>query len=213
METFVQQLSTTHQATHSMMMIPESQSLLQKVLDPSNLLKSLFALYGQSTMIEIDFTKTIVEEDWVLHYRPAWNFSQLLAVFLWAATGVLNILFTFFVLVFWRTSFLDYPLFVFTASLHGYNLLAFVNVFFDYRGKEARAQYFNASLIGAIAPIIMWPVFMVFYFFHTLIRIDWYPSPQYATIKLFLMFLYNVINGFIALECLFPMYEWWQTLD
>ncbi len=126
--------------------------------------------------------------------------------------NIVNIFMSFLIAFFFNVTWIDYVLFVFTAGLCGYNLFYFFQVFFDFRGKQAREEYFNASVIGAAIPTLVWPFFMVFYFFHSLLYVgeeEIYPSASFATFKLFLSFLWNVIAFFFVLECLFPMYEWW----
>ena len=145
----------------------------------------------------------------MMHYKPAWGFSHLAAVFIWAGMQVLNISMALLIGLFFRDSILDWLIVLFTGSISGYNLFYFFKVFFDFRGKQARQDYFNASVIGAMTPGLLWPFFLILYFFHTLIYVSYYPSASYATFKLFLSFLWNVISGFFIFECLFPMYEWW----
>ena len=82
----------------------------------------------------------------------------------------------------------------------------------QFNEKEAREEYYNASMFSLAGPLVWWPFYWLVYVVYYLVKIDTYDF-TYISIKIFLMGLYGILTGFIGLETLFNIYDWWQVLN
>ena len=167
-------------------------------------LSEVMGLYGQTQNTEIlggTFTYTLQSE-----------FDPLLAVILWGLLGPLNAFCAFTYWYWFQNSIIDTISFFANAGLFGQNFLAFLIVLVSLDSEGSRALYYWSSMIASLGPFVLWPATFVGYLVHAILYVPSYSSYSYMVVKILLFFIYDLVISFMALETLFPIYNWWQIL-
>ena len=147
-------------------------------------------------------------------YNTIWEFKQVFAVIFWAGFSLLTTFCTFSYWYWFNNSILDLIMFASTAAVTAQHFIIFSITIFSLDAESWRSTYYQSSLIAFMNVLFVGPGVLIASIVHASITPSAYStnSTSYIVVKNLLFFIYNLIAFFLGLECVFPIYVWWQTL-
>ena len=131
-------------------------------------------------------------------------------------TTSLDILNIFLAFVYWywfKNSYMDLISFIVNSLVFGVHFLTFFRVIGRFGNVKSREAFYVATMYNGLAILFWWPFVWLVYVIHGYWMIATYPSYMYIAVKHLLYAIYNFSMFFVWVECIFPIYNWWYTLD
>ena len=118
--------------------------------------------------------QTLFFLDYEFTYDTIYDYEPLVSVFIWSGIGLLNILITFWIWVWFYNSYIDLISFILNLGLYSYHLYYFVMlVLFDNLDDgEWRGKYFTSAMIAFAGPLVVWPLTNFAYLIHSVVYLE-----------------------------------------